>query len=446
MNNETKESKSPANSAYIREFLNIRQEIKDGNATWQDVMDLREKYNMPLLSKDTVRRGVMALDEVINSGWDIIPPNDDNFVNTKETTFMDSEGNINSEKTLTLSFADTRDAKKLMEAHGYSPDDYILVSAKNSKWQQGNGKQGIRELYSSKIVVKPRYKNLTTDDFKEIEEHFKNYEVSHKVNRGEFEYKNFEENEQMLVIALYDVHFGRLSLIDETGESYDLEIAKKRMLENINKYINRFKNRKFSQIILPVGQDYFQASATGTTTSGRNRPDCCTNFKEMYKKGAEALIEVIELLARCAPVKVIFVPGNHATNEEYTLSLLVQAYYHNDFRVGVDATATTRKYIKFGESCVGFTHGSEEKDRIYGLMQGEVPSYFASTREHMFITGHFHKLGVSEQHGITVWSVPTLVSPDQWTVSQGYISKKRTMAFVFDKNEGLVETHFVNFK
>ena len=32
MNNEIKESKSPTNSAYIREFLNIRQEIKDGNA------------------------------------------------------------------------------------------------------------------------------------------------------------------------------------------------------------------------------------------------------------------------------------------------------------------------------------------------------------------------------------------------------------------------------
>ena len=43
----------------------------------------------------------------------------------------------------------------------------------------------------------------------------------------------------MLVIALYDVHFGRLSLIDETGESYDLEIFNLITSEMIDENINK---------------------------------------------------------------------------------------------------------------------------------------------------------------------------------------------------------------
>ena len=68
LNNDSK--LTSYNIDYLLSFQKLREQILAGEATWQDVVDLRYKYNMPELSKDTIRKGVLFYDEFNNLVYD----------------------------------------------------------------------------------------------------------------------------------------------------------------------------------------------------------------------------------------------------------------------------------------------------------------------------------------------------------------------------------------
>ena len=72
---------------------------------------------------------------------------------------------------------------------------------------------------------------------------------------------------------------------------------------------------------------------------------------------------------------------------------------------------------------------------------------WANTIERTFFTGHLHCEDVEEKSGIFIRQAPTLCSTDAWHKREGYVgSIKRTQSFIYDKNDGLVETHYVIVK
>lgn len=164
----------------------------------------------------------------------------------------------------------------------------------------------------------------------------------------------------------------------------------------------------------------------------------------MFVKGTELLIDIIYNLSVLAPVKVIGVEGNHAKDEEFAMFQVISARFFNNDRVEVDNGPSSRKYYVFGKNCIGFTHGNNEKDRLFGLMQIEQSEKWSKTTNHMWLTGHLHHLAVEEKNGVENWCVPALCGTDSWTFQKGYQSKKRTMGFILDKDNGLEEVHFIN--
>lgn len=164
----------------------------------------------------------------------------------------------------------------------------------------------------------------------------------------------------------------------------------------------------------------------------------------MFIKGTELLIDIIYELSVLAPVKVIGVEGNHAKDEEFAMFQVIAARFFNNERISVENGPSSRKYYVFGTNCIGFTHGNEEKERLFGLMQIEQPLNWANTTNHMWLTGHLHHLSVEEKNGVENWSIPALCGNDSWTYKKGYSSKKRTVGFILDSENGLEEVHFIN--
>ena len=124
---------------YLREMRQVRSKILEGDATWSDAQDIRAKYGLPTVTTDSIRRSFGAYDEFASKGCK-------DEINDKES---------------------------LLKAHGYDPVYYELVNAKSSIWQQGDGKGGTRNLYSSKITVKPTETGLDLEDIKRHFEEFK---------------------------------------------------------------------------------------------------------------------------------------------------------------------------------------------------------------------------------------------------------------------------------
>ena len=424
----------------INRFLklqsDLRQEILLGNKTWDDMINLHREFGYVEMTKDSVRRSFKAYDTYAENGW-ICQPETVNIPKKEITEFNAEKNTTTSDKVVELEDCDINNPEALLRVHGFNPKHFILVNAKNSKWQQGL-KVGTKTLYSSKITVKP--KNPLISDLDEIGEYFKGYKC-------EAQYFKMNPNpnvKEYLVLPLYDLHWGRYCSA-EIGDLYNREIAKGEILDNVCRYFDRFGDRKFKKIYLMVGQDYFNSSFTGYTTSQAHKQDNDCTFKDMFTSGCELMIDIINIVASRGEVEVVFVEGNHARAEEYMLGKLVEAYYRNTNGVKIDADGKLRKYLDLGATVVGVSHGSDEKDRIFGLMQCEAPELWAKAKSRIWLLGHLHHLSVESKNGVDVYRIPSLTNNDEWTIKSGYTtSRRRTMAFVFDENDGLIETHFMN--
>ena len=334
---------------YLQEMLQLRKDINEGKRCWVDAVGIRAKYNLPQVAMKTIKGGAFLLDEYLTMGW-INPP-----VGTKipqSTTSLNADGSRGSEKVIELSEDELNSKEALLKAHGFNPINWELISARNSKWQMGDGSGGLKNLYSSKITVKPTETGIDVD---ELMKKFEKFKPSHK----RVAFRPEPKNPKYLIINLFDLHIGRASYEAQTGLKYNLEIAEKEIMQNVEKYIDHYTGKSIKKIVFCVGQDLMNSAANGYTSSGKHQQDNCAAFMEIFDKTTEIIIDAIDRLTSLAPVDVIIVQRNHSRFEELVFGRLLESYFRNDTLVTVDATPRYRKYVKLGNTLVGFTHGSD---------------------------------------------------------------------------------------
>lgn len=418
--------------------LEVINNIAEGNSTWDDLNDLRADYYGEREHRDTTSKGSKLLKEYIESGWikkPIVSTTD-----SKKTVLINSDGSQSHEGKYVIDDEDQlKDTDFLLTLHNYDPDQWEVISSRNSLWEVQTKENGIKKLYSSRIIVKPKKVEFTFENIKDMLE-----EVISSDETIDYEHTQYEEGSNCLIPALFDIHFAKLCYNAETGNNYDYKIARDRLLRSADEYIERSKDFKFEKIILPIGNDYFNSEFNGSTT-GLTPQDNDSRYSKMFIKGVEALLQVIEKFKILAPVDVLLVQGNHDFFISFAAAYAIKLKYDNDPDVFVDSNPTTRKYELFGVNLFGFTHGSEEKDRLFSLMQSEVPELWGRSKNRDWFTGHFHKLAVEEKGGVTKWTIPSLCGKDAWHYKMGFTEAiERTMCFVYDKEKGLVDIMFVN--
>lgn len=356
---------------------------------------------------------------------------------------INKDGTQTRNALLELSEEEIKTPELLLKAHRYDPNKWELVNSKNSMWHQKSNTDGLSTLYCSKITVKPRIEI----SLNEVEEIFNRMNREYK-GRKEFSIMPQKDNSQCLIINFFDVHFAKLAHKSECGENYDYKIAQQRMRESIDEYIIRLKDKDFSEIIFAIGQDYFNSEPTGNTV-GNTKQDNDSRYSVMFEKGVESLIDCIDrlIVAFKCPIFVPLIQGNHSTYTEFYAAQYLKAWYRKDENVIIDAEPTPRKYFKFGVNLFGFTHNSEEKDRLYNLMQIEEPKLWADTVERTWFTGHLHCEDVKEKGGVYVRQAPTMCGTDAWHKRMGFVNPiKRTQAFVYDEKYGLQDICYVLIK
>lgn len=400
------------------------------------------------ISYDNAQRQLRGIRKFIDT---LKKENDEVVLGQQNSTNIDLTINADGTQTrnalLVLSEEEIKTPELLLKAHGYSIKDFELISSKNSMWHQNSNQKGLMTLYCSKITVKPR----TEISLQEVEEIFKKMDREKKDSQNILYDINLNNNniekKESLVLNFFDVHFSKLAHKSETEENYDYKIAKKRMYDSIIEYSQRFKDRYFENIYFAIGQDYFNSEPNGATV-GNTKQDNDSRYSVMFEQGVSALIDVIEFLKKMGDkIYVPLIQGNHSTYTEYYAAQYLKAWYRNDNQVIVDASPIPRKYFRYGVNLFGFTHNSEEKNRIYNLMQVEAPEDWAYTIERTWFTGHLHCESVNEVGGVYIRQAPTLCGTDAWHKRSGYVNPiKRTQCFIYDKDNGLKETHYVIVK
>jgi len=327
----------------------------------------------------------------------------------------------------------------IMKKCGFDPLLWEVITCKliSGHWDvtiknaEGEGIPHTNRKYSVTLTVKPLGGKLTSDQIFDI---FKSLPPV-KATRYEHKQGNF-----LLELPIMDVHVGKLSWGAETGGAdYDLKIAEELWRATIMELLSKAAVFGTPELILfPIGQDFFHFDTPATTTTAGTPLDSDTRWEKMFAKGVSLLVWAIEQCRALAPVRIMWIPGNHDTVLSYAATVGIAQRYHSTDDVEVDLSPTPRKYIRYGRNLIGFAHGEDEHKRINGLMQIEAAEDWGKTDWREYHLGHLHTEQTVEKNGIIFRRIASITAPDAWTGNKGYIGTvRRAQAFVWDKEAGL---------
>jgi len=235
-----------------------------------------------------------------------------------------------------------------------------------------------------------------------------------------------------LEISLFDVHFGKLAWEPETGNDYDLRIAERLYDRGVSDLLMKARGFPIDEIIFVIGQDFFHINNPEFTTTHGTKQDVDGRLAKIFETGALAVMHAIDRCIEQAPVKVLWIPGNHDAETSWFLAKYLEAWYRNAPSVRVDSGPSQRKYHRYGINLIGFTHGDEEPHRdLPSIMAVERREDWGEVRQCEWHVGHLHKrretryLAGDTHVGIGVRILPSLSGIDAWHYRKGYVQTMR---------------------
>lgn len=354
----------------------------------------------------------------------------------KSEQSINKDGTYTSDKLISIKEDELKNPLSLLKAHGFDIKDWELVSARNNIWNVYSKQDGIQELYSSKIVVKPRT-DISLEEIKEFYNELLNTYSSPTVRKYE------HKNGLMFELPIVDLHLGKFSTSDIVNEEYNTQIARDCFNKVIDTCISRLQGVNIEKILFPVGNDFFHYDAVASTTTGGTQQDTDVKHQTLFKNGVLLLIDGITKLSRelKAPIEVFCIQGNHDFLSSYHAIMSLWCYFHNNENVYVDLGTSPRKYIQFGKCLVGFAHGDKEKKRIEKIMQVEAAEMWGKSLYREYHLCHLHSEHVTEDGGIIIRNLSSVTGTDAWHHNSGYVGAiRKCTCFLWDKENGLDST------
>ena len=183
-------------------------------------------------------------------------------------TSINKDGSYSSKRLIEMSEVQSKDPKYILKAHGFEPNDWEIVSVRNTIRQaiSRQNEDGVATLYASYITVKPIKENDLS--LEKIDKFFddldRNYSLPEIKRTNEY-----LEGDKLLLIDIADLHHNLQATMFTSMNEYNCQIAEKLFFYVINDVLSRTVNYDFDKIVFVVGGDIANSDAlSGTTTKG----------------------------------------------------------------------------------------------------------------------------------------------------------------------------------
>ena len=385
-------------------------------------LTINEISNNLNCSGRTVKRGVRKAKQILRSNA--------NQVKTQET----SDTTEGSNRSIVTTSSDIRTLDDLIAFSKIDTDEWDVVKHTVNSWGSATN-----ENFQVKAWLKKR-----GDEFsiKEYIDEFKDSALTHSPT-SYIPISHIDKSNNAVEISIHDLHFGSLCWGPETGEGYDIKIAQRIYLDAVNYLAAATESFKPSEIILPVGSDFFNVNSMLNMTAHGTPQDEDCRWQKTYIYGRRMVVMAVDKLRNIAPVKVFIVPGNHDEERAFYLGDSLECWYKNCNNVTVDNTPGPRKYWKWGKCLLGLTHGKDEvKGTLPLIMADEVPELWVDSKFKEWHTGHLHHKAkksydyATEVRGVREKILGSLAATDSWHTKKGYSGLREAEAFVWNKDKG----------
>ncbi len=397
------------------------------NITATEVEDLRKEL------KDRKKSDREIVEEILEPKWE------------STTTACFTKGNIEKgtlESTVTIDF-EPKTIEELYNLHKVDKEQYTITNFWSKITPSGK--------FTSSIFCKLRLVDNDAILQKDaILDELKNFQSTLLESFNQFTkaLPDKDNAECLLEISIPDIHIGKLSHRDETGEDYDIKIACERYKAAVKEILTNANLDNVSRILLPIGNDLIHVNSEDNATVAGTPQDCDSRFHKMVRAARQLLVDTITGLSAIAPVDVLIVKGNHDATTTFLLGEILDAFFTSNDRVNINNSASWRKYYQYGSNGFMYTHGDKEKHSELGLIFAtEQPALWASTKHRFAKLGHLHKTRttnytpIDTSIGFQVQILPSLSATDEWHSGKGYIGLKQAKGFLYHPVKGEIASY-----
>ena len=347
--------------------------------------------------------------------------------------------------------------EQLIEASKIDLDKWEVDHYTANAWEQGQknpdgGRPVIITLWQIKAFLRRNLKIEAINLFDDLSEDLRKLAPKYIIPKWPKASKK-RNAEYMLELAAPDLHFGKFAWEPQTNAGYNMDIAEELFRTSITGLVNLVGSKNIKQIVLPIGSDLFHIDTPRNETTRGTPQDTDGAIRQHFRRLRIMVRDTVDQLLNIAPVKVIIVPGNHDKYMSFYLGEALSIQYNRTKHVVVDNSPATRKYYRYGNNFIGFTHGDKPKpDKLPMLMAFEGREIgFAKSQFHEWHIGHRHTkkdtiyTPIIELEGVRIREIPSLSAPDQWHDDNGYtLSQRAAESFLWDKEGGMVQFNSFN--
>ncbi len=249
-----------------------------------------------------------------------------------------------SEPFTLLKDEDLNDNESLLRLHGYDPEEWSVVDS--SCTIRANS-------INTRVKVKPNsLPKINVDKLTEA--------LTNALENVEIKERTYStDSDDDVFVNMFDLHYGR-KYREQNHITTESDV-----LNAIDNIVDHYKQNRPRRVYLPIGQDIFNTdNAFNTTTKGTPQTNSL-EWYEMYAKGVNLVVNIINKLSIIAPVHIIHSKGNHSAVLSYTLVQALALKYEHCNYVHVNTSFDYRQYIELDNVLIGLSHNNEEKKLIY---------------------------------------------------------------------------------
>lgn len=234
-----------------------------------------------------------------------------------------------------------------------------------------------------------------------------------------------------------DYHFGMLAWKRETGDAWDLAIAKACLLAVFKGMLAAAPSAAVG-ILNQLGDCLHFDGLKALTPEHGNLLDADSRYQKVVEVVVEVLCTIVDMmLAKHDSVVLYMHEGNHDQAGSVWLRVLFSTLFKNNPRVKVETSPLPYVAMQFGVNMLAFHHGHLSKNEALPLLFAtKFPAMWGATTKRVAHTGHRHHEDIKEHPGMKVNQHATLAAPDAHSARGGWESQRQIVSITYHKARG----------
>jgi len=248
------------------------------------------------------------------------------------------------------------------------------------------------------------------------------------------------DSELLTLYPIADAHIGMLAWGKETGEDYDINIARSRLLDWMGRCVSSSPASK-TAVVLDIGDLLHADDQTNQTPKSKHALDVDTRHYRTVETTITTMAAAIELAAaHHEQVIVRVLPGNHDMHSYLPILFALAERYRDSPQIKVQKVPGEFFVHQFGKVLLAAHHGDKAKaERMVMFLADQYADIWGKTTYRFLWTGHLHHHKSADIGGVQWEQLRALTSRDAYAVSHSYTARAQLQAVTYHREKGEVQ-------